>query len=170
MGIKLEFVIVFAIILIVGGAIMLKLDNQTSTQKHINKELEFKETTFIEVDTKKRQSNAFIQKGMRKNGILFLEHLTYNTNNISLLIADKAKYVKNILSLAGHIRVEEKEGYTYNTEYAKYNQKTEILTIPQEFTAKIAKNIIHGANLKYDAIKKEMHAKQIDAVVYTTEK
>jgi len=170
MGIKLEYVISVTIIVIVGAAIMMKLDNKTNILKQVNKELEFKETTFIEVNTKKRQSNAFVQKGVRKNGILSLEHLTYNTKNISLLIADKGNYIKDILILEGHIRVEEKKGYTYSTEHAKYNQKTEILTISQGFTANITKNVIHGSSLKYNAIKKEMYAKKIDAVVYTAEK
>ena len=71
MGIKLEFILFLANCIITIGTVMLKLDDTVTVKIKAKKELEFKKTTFIEVDQKKHQSHAFVEKGMRKQGVLY---------------------------------------------------------------------------------------------------
>lgn len=170
MGIKLEYIIIFTIILIVTVTTTTKLANKSSNSHFNTKELEFKDTTFIEVDTKKMYARSHCDHGVRVAGVLYLTHLNYHTNNIDLLLANKGTYKKNRLFLDGNISLQEKEGFLYKAEHANYNKTTEILHITSAFTAYMNKNIIHGEDLKYNAKKKEISATGIDALVYTVEK
>ena len=170
MGIRLELVLILVLMVTVGVTTMVKLTNTSYKNLASTKELEFSDTTFIEVDREKMQARSFSTYGVRNAGILRLENLTYHTNNIELLLANKGTYKADILYLDGNVSLQEKEGFFYTTEHAKYNQKTEILNITSAFTAKMNENIIKGKTLHYNAVKKEVNATRIDATIYTTEK
>ena len=170
MGIKLEFVLTFAIVGIIAGALLLRLTNTNKKYEVFTKELEFKNTTLIEVDTDKVLSRSYGTYGVRDKGVFSLENLEYSTETIEKLVAKKGKFKGDILYLDGSVVLEEKGGYIYKTEHAKYNQKTEILNITAPFTGQRDKNLIKGNRLRYDTRKKEAYGTKIDSVLYTTEK
>jgi len=170
MGIKLEIILIIAILFIVFVATTMKLSDRTSKINKMSKELEFYNTTFIEVDQTKMRANLFSTYGVREGGVLSLQNLIYHSHNIEKLTADKGTYQENILFLDGHVKLKEKEGFIYSAEHANYHQKREVLTITSPFVAHMAKNIIYGKSLQYFARTKEMNATGIDATVYTVEK
>lgn len=170
MGLKLETLIIVVIVAILSGTLMVKFTHKSSDRKPFTKELEFTDTTFIEVDTATMQGRAFGTYGIRDTGILTLYNLKYHTKNIELLRAKKGTYKGDKLYLDGNITVNQKEGFDYSAEHAIYDKKTKILNITSEFTGIMDKNIIHGYTLRYDVQKKEAFGKRIDAVVYTAEK
>ena len=86
------------------------------------------------------------------------------------MIAKKGKYIKEVLYLDGDVVMQEKNGYTYNTQHANYNQKTEILNITAPFTGVRGQNVMKGETLRYDTVKKEAFGTKVDAILYTTEK
>ncbi len=170
MGLKLEIILIFAILSILMGSYMVKFTDHTSTRKYPTKELEFTQTTFIETDTNKTLGRAFSTYGIRDAGVLTLYDLKYHTDTINLLRAKKGIYKDNKVYLDHNITLNQKEGFDYRAEHAVYDKKTQILNITSTFTAIMNKNIIHGNTLRYDTKKKEAFAKDIDAVVYTVEK
>ena len=170
MGVKLEFVVILAVLVIVTGAMILKVDQSAVKNTIFTKELEFTNTTFTEVDTQKLQGRAYGTYGIRDNGVLSLDNLVYFTETIKYLIADKGMYVGDVLNLDGNIVLEEQEGYNYTTQQASYDQKTEILNVTAPFVATRDKNIIKGDTLVYNTRKKEAYGTTIDAVVYTSVK
>ena len=170
MGIRLEFILIIAIVFAVIVTMRVKLSNGIQKANPSTKELEFSNTIFIEVDREKMQARSFADYGVRDAGILSLNNLRYHTHNIELLLANKGTYRANILYLEGNVSVQEKDGFYYTTQYAKYNQKTEILNLTSTFRAKMDKNIITGKTLRYNALKKEVNATSADAIVYTTKK
>jgi len=170
MAIKLEIILIMSIFFIIFVTTTMKLSDRTSATNRMNKELEFYDTTFIEVDQKKMIANLFSTYGLRESGVLSLKNLIYHSHNIEQLNADNGRYKENILFLDGHVKLKEKEGYIYNSEHAIYYQKKEILTITSPFVAHMEKNIIHGKSLQYFAQTKEINATGIDATVYTVEK
>jgi len=170
MGIRLEYVLILTLLVTIGVTTMVKLTNTTRNELVSTKELEFSDTTFIEVDREQMQARSFSTNGVRDAGVLRLKNLTYHTNNIELLLANDGTYNADTLYLDGNVSLQEKEGFLYTTEHAKYNQKTEILDITSAFTAKMNQNIIKGKTLHYNALKKEVNATKIDAIIYTTEK
>lgn len=170
MGIRLEIILVTVIIIMIIMTTMVKLTNDRAYKITINKELEFTNTTFIEVDKEHTKSNLFATYGVRDHGVLNLEHLKYHSNNIHKLIADNGRYSGDVLYLDGNVMLKEKNGYIYTTQHAKYQEEKEILIITSPFVAHMAKNIIYGNRLKYFALTKELNATAIDATVYTVEK
>ena len=168
MGIKLEYILIVTIIVTVFTATTIKLTSNET--KNSTKELEFLDTTFIEVDTQKMYASLYTPKGVRKNGILSLTKIKYSTPTIDSLLANTGKYKDNILHLDGNVILTEISGSTYKTEHAIYDQRKEILTVTSPFVAYMDKNIFKGASLIYNAITKEANATMIDAVVYPTEK
>ncbi len=170
MGLKLEAVCIVAIVAIVTGAMTLEVDNSAIKNTIFTKELEFTNTTFTEVDTQKLQGRAYGTYGIRNSGVLTLDNLVYFTENIKYLIANKGKYVGDVLTLTGDVEMEEKVGYHFDTQHAIYNQETEILDVRSPFVATSGINIIKGDTLVYHTRKKEAYGTNIDAVVYTAEK
>ena len=170
MGLKLEIVCIIAIVVIVTGALTLEVDNSAVKNTIYTKELEFTNTTFTEVDTKKLQGRAYGTYGVRDSAVLSLDNLVYFTETIKYLIADKGVYVGDILKLEGNIVLEEQQGYNYKTQQASYDQKAEILNVMAPFIASRDKNIIKGDTLVYNTRKKEAYGTAIDAVLYTAEK
>ncbi len=170
MAVRLEIVLIVLIAVTVMTATMVTLTDKKA-QKHVSqKELEFTDTTFIEVDRHKLLAKAFTTYGVRNKGILVLEHVRYKTHNIEEMLADNARYLLDTLYLDGNISLHEKDGYQYTAQRAVYNQRTEILTVNSPFTAKMGKNIIKGSSMQYDALKKQMNGTDIEAVLYTVKK
>lgn len=149
---------------------MVKLDTRLVSEEHQTKELEFSDTTFTEVDQQRMQAYVFSRYGVRDDGVLSLHNLTYHTANLQLLFSNQARYQGDTLYLDGNVTLVDKEGFTYTTQSANYNQKTEILYVSSPFNAKLGQNSIKGDSLRYNAVKKEADASKIDAVLYTTKK
>ena len=170
MGLKLETILTLGIVAILSASFMVKLSSNSSGSKTFTKELEFTNTTFIEVDTYTMQGRAFSTYGVRDKGVLTLYHIKYHTDNIELLRAKKGTYKGDKIYLDGNISLNQKEGFDYTAEHAVYDKKTEILDITSPFVALMDKNIIHGNSLRYDTRKKEAFGQMIDAVVYTDKK
>ena len=170
MGIKLEYILIIILLVTIFMTTTVKLTSSMGKIQTANKDLEFINTTFTEVDTQKMQAKLYSPYGVRKSDVLMLDNVNYNTPNIKSLLADKASYSNNILNLDGNVTLTETIGYIYKTEHAMYNQKEEILTITSPFVAYMDKNIFRGNTLIYNAITKEANATKIDAIVYPTEK
>jgi len=170
MGLRIEWVLLVAIIAIVGGSLTTKLNSSTDKHKTFTKELEFTYTTFTEVDTTKLQGRAYGTYGTRDDGVLTINNLVYQTETIESLVAKKGTYMGNIVYLEGDVVMDDTNGYTYETQQAEYDQETEILNITAPFVASSDENIIKGDTFTYNTRKKEAYGTVIDAAVYTVEK
>ena len=170
MGIRLEFVLIILIVMTIVLTTMVELTDPKTTNIQHYKELEFHNTTFIDVDNKQMQAKLYTTYGLRKEGVLSLDKLRYHTKNIKLLLADKGTYKEDILYLDGNVSLQEKEGFLYITDHANYHQDTHMLHITSDFVAMMNKNIIKGKTLSYNTLQKEGNATRIDAVIYTSEK
>lgn len=170
MGLKLEWAIGLVIVAILSVSFKIKVSNNENNNTLFTKELEFSDTTFIEVDTNKTEGVAYSKYGVRDNSILVLHDFQYETSHIELLSAQTATYKKNEIYLDTNIVVNQKEGFRYRAEHAVFHKNTEILHITSPFTAMMNKNIIKGNNLYYYTRKKEIYATNITATVYTAKK
>lgn len=166
MGIKLEFVLIIAIIGIISGSLMLKLSNTTVQQQTFTKELEFTNTTFTEVDTETMKSRAYCTYGVRDKGVFILDNLEYSTDSIESLLANKARFQNDKLYLDGDVELQEKGGYRYETQHAIYHQKTEILNITAPFIGVQGQNIVQGNSLEYNTRKKKATGKTVGTVFH----
>jgi len=169
MELRIESVIVFAIAIIVTGTMVLKIDSTTQKNDVSTKELEFTNTTFTEVDTQKLHGRAYGTYGIRDNGTLRLEDMVYFTDTIKHLVSDKGDYVDDVLNLEGNIILEEKQGYTFKTQKAVYNQNTELLRVHAPFQATMDKNFFQGTRLVYHTRTKDLYAENVRAVYHTAE-
>lgn len=170
MGLKLEVVVIIAIVGIISGALMIKFDDTSVKGKIFTKEIEFTNTTFIEVDTDMMKSRAYAAYGVREKGIWTLVDLVYASDSIESLLAKKGRYDDDILYLDGDVVMQEKGGYKYETQHAIYNQKTGILNITAHFTGLKDKNIIRGESLEYDTRQKKAYGTTVGTVFYTPDK
>ncbi len=170
MGIKLEHVLTIAIIGIISGSLMLKLENTPVTTKVFTKDLEFTNTILIEVDTGNMKSRAHVTYGARDKGVLTLDNLLYLGDNIESISANKGRFQGDMLHFDGDVVMQEKGGYRYETQHAVYNKKTEILNITSPFTGVKGQNMIQGKSLEYDTRKKKATGRTVGTVFYTPDK
>lgn len=167
---KLELIILLATLFIVAGAYTIKISDKAVMDVSAKKELEFNDTIFTEVNASGFLGRATTQKGVRVNGVLMLDKLRYHTNHIRLLRSDTARLENEVLYLDGNIFMDQKKGFFYEAEHAKYHKRHKILTITSPFTATLNKNVIKGQSLEYDTVKKEAFATKVNGVVYTIKK
>ena len=158
------------IVLIISVSLFVELSNSDKKRKAFTKDLEFTNTNFIEVDTQKMQGWVYSTHGIRDKGVLIFDNVVFHTDNIDSLRGKKGKYRNDVLYLDGDVVMEENEGYTYTTQHANYNQKTEILKITSPYTAVKGKDVMKGKSLRYNTVKKEAYGTRVDAVIYTIEK
>lgn len=170
MGIRLETILTFLIVAILAGTFWIKLDTNVTSKSKAAKELEFTDTTFIEVDTNKTLGLAYSESGNYENSIWTLYKLTYHTDAINYLQADKGKYIGNVIYMDGNVTLEEKEGYIYKAQHVKYDKDLEELEINSPFNGTLGKNTIQGNWLLYKTSLKEIFAHKVHAVIYTQEK
>lgn len=158
------------IALIISVSYFVELSNTLKKRKAFTKDLEFTNTNFIEVDTQKMQGWVYSTYGVRDKGVLTMDNIVFHTHNIDSLIGKKGTYRKDILYLDGDVVMEEKNGYTYKTQHANYNQRTEIFNITSPYTAVRGKDVIKGKTLRYNTAREVAYGTNVDAVIYTTEK
>jgi hypothetical protein len=170
MAIKLEHILIAIIVVLISGVLMIKIRNAPPPSKPFTKELEFTDTTLIEVDTGDLHSRAYVTLGIRDRGILTIENLVYLSDNIESLSAKNGIYYGNKLYLDGDVILHEKGGYRYETEHAIYDQKTEILDITAPFIGVKGLNMIQGESLEYDTRKKKASGTTVGTVFYTPDK
>jgi hypothetical protein len=170
MGLRIELILVVTIITIIGGSFTMKLNDNADKIKPFTKEMEFTNTTFTEVDTKKLQAHAYGTHGVRDDGILTIKNLVYRTETIEALIANRGTYMGNIIYLEGDVVMDDTNGYVYETQQAEYDQLTEVLNITAPFVATKGKSVIKGDTFTYYTKKEEVYGTKIDAVVYTVDK
>lgn len=170
MGLKLEFVLIVAIVGTILGALMIKFEDTSTKEQTLTKELEFTDTTLIEVDTDMMKSRTFATYGVRDKDIWTLDNLVYASGSIESLYANKGTYHGDVLHLDGDVVMQEKGGYRYETQHAIYNQKTEILNITAPFTGVKDKNSISGKSLEYDMRLKKAYGTTVGTVFYTPDK
>lgn len=170
MGIKLEFVLIIAIIGIIAGSLMLKLRNAPVPTKVLTKEVKFTNTILLEVDTEKMKSRAYATHGIRDQGVLTLDNIVYLGDTIESLSANKARLKGDFLHLDGNVVLQERGGYKYETQHAIYNKKTEILNITSPFTGVRGQNIVQGESMEYNTRKKKATGTTVGTVFYTPDK
>jgi hypothetical protein len=170
MGIRLETILTFLIVAILAGTYWVKLDTSVASKSKSKKELEFTDTTFIEVDTNKTLGLAYSESGNYENRIWTLYKLTYHTDSINYLQANKGTYINNVIYMDGNVTLEEKEGYIYKAQHVKYDKDLEELEINSPFTGTLGKNTIKGNWLLYKTSLKEVFAQKVHAVIHTREK
>jgi len=170
MGIRIEFILLLLIAIVSVGAFNVKLNTKVKKEEIFTKELDFTYTTFREVDTKHLQAIAYGTHGVRDAGILTILNLVYSTEVIESLVAQKGKYIGNIIYLEGNVAFTDNKGYNCESEQAEYDQSTAILNITAPYVATRGENIILGDTLTYNTILKEAYGTVIDAELYTIDK
>ncbi len=170
MVLRLEHLLFITSIVISVAAFTVVLKEDEKSKQSFTKELVFTNTTFTEVDTIMQKSTAYSTYGVRDNRVLSVENVKYQTQNIQSLVAKNGKFEGDMLYLEGDVVLHANNGYTYKTQAANYNEKTEVLNITAPYVATQRENIIEGETLRYHVPSKETNGTSIDAILYTIEK
>jgi len=161
---RLEYVLAVLIVLtILAMNANVRANAVVSTQNV--KELEFSNTTLIEVTTQKRVGIAYAEHGIRKHGVLTLEGLVYSNDTITQLSADKARYLEKTIYLEGDVTLLHYKGLRFFTNKANFDKQKEEINITAPFTAYMGKNKIDGEKMQYNMKTEEIYATRIKAEI-----
>ena len=170
MGIRLEHIIFIFIGMVFISFLLIKIEPKPHIEKPHSKELTFTDTRFIEVDTHKIIGLAHSLSGEYEKNTLTLSGITYHTDSVNLLRAEKGIYTGDEIYLEGNVTLHQKEGFDYTAQKAIYNKYTQILIIDSPFRAHLRDNVIEGESVVYDMKKKEALGHNVNAAVYTLKK
>ena len=161
---------VFFIGMILILAINFKLPNSKATENLFSKELELKNATLVEVDQEQILGKLVTKYAVSQDKILLLKELKYFTKNIEYMRANEAKLSGYTLSLKGDVKMQEKDGYLYQTQEAIFYQQRQTLVIATPFYASMGKNILEGKRLLYNLKEKKIYARDIKTNFTTCKK
>lgn len=170
MGIRLEYILSLFVGLVLISFFWVDIEPKTDRVKTHTKELTFMDTRFIEVDTDRILGLAHSKTGEYEKKTLTLNEITYHTDKVNLLRAEKGVYQGDMIFLEGNVTLNQKEGFDYIAQKASYNKESQILKIDSSFKAFLRDNVINGESLVYDMQKKEALGYDVDAIVYTLKK
>ena len=78
MGLKLETILILGIVIILSASYIVKIGGSSSDDKAFTKELEFANTTLIEVDTTTMKGRTFTIYGVKDKDVLTLYDIKYH--------------------------------------------------------------------------------------------
>jgi hypothetical protein len=163
MGVRIEYILVILIILTVIVATKVNVAPADSIVDTGTKELEFRDTTFVEVTTQKREGIAHAAYGLRQNGILTLHKLRYHSGRIKEMSAERAHYRERMIYLEGNVYLLDQKGFRFETQEAVYEREAERIRVTAPFHAYFDANSIAGESLLYDMVSQVLYAEKIDA-------
>ena len=169
MGIKLEGILLVSIIVIISSSFMVKLNTTESKSPLTSKELVFTNTVFTEVNQNLLLGHATVSEGIYENKLLTVKDILYKTDDIEYMQANNGIYEKDILYVENDVELQEVGGALYKTQQAVYNQKTQLLELPNTFGSIYGQNVIEGDSLIYDLNSSKMMGKSVSTVFYTAE-
>jgi hypothetical protein len=165
MAIRIEWIVILAIVSIVSLAYNYKISNQYFKKVSSSKELEFYDTVFSKVDTKSLINKINTKYGVLKNKTLTVESLIYQDTQISKLYANNGILDDDTLTLEGNVSLFQDESLEVYTQKAIYNKAKSQLIIPTQFLSKIQQDIIEGEELIYNINQKISTAINIKAKI-----
>ncbi len=169
MVIKIEWALILAMAVTIWLSLTVSFQDKINPSKD-NKELEFNNTIFTEVNTTGPVSQAYAKTGMQKAGVLTLEQVSYKKGGKNEIVANKATYTKDEILLQGDVKVIQDGGFVYSTQEAVYNPKSKTFTSPTPFVASMGQNTFSGKKLDYDLQNKEAKSQKIHAIIFMQDK
>jgi len=163
MGVRIEWILIVMVVSIVLFSYNINIKNNTISNTILQKDLEFFDTTFREVNTTSTIYKLYTRYGVLQNKQLNIKHILYSDTNINYISAKNAVIYDNIVYLENDVKIYQKDGYKYFANEVIYNKKTKVLNIPTQFKAIMSQNEIIGINLQYDSNQKTLLASQLKA-------
>ena len=170
MGLKLEFILIFLVVIVLAISSKIELHNKNIVNKISTKEMKFTDTIFTEVNTEKIIDVSYGTHGVRDNGILTVQNFKYHSDSVKLLSSDEAIYKGDKIYLNYNIDFNKELGSNCYSEHAEYNKSSKILDITSPFKAIEGKDIAYGDTMRYFSDRKEMFASRVNIMFYTKEK
>lgn len=161
---RIETALILSTLLIVAILFLIRFDEKEPKPFQPIPELTFENTLLTEVDTNRTLGRAFGLKGVQEQEILHLESLRYWTERLESLVADKATFGDDVITLSGNVSFSQTNGYRYESQKAIYFQQSGLLEIPVAFTATMHDTTVQGEMLQYETQKREIDATHIYAV------
>lgn len=165
MAIKTEWVLILSIAVTLLVSFSLKFQDSMHGAE-IKKELSFKNTIFTEVDANGVRSFAKVKNGEQVNGILTMNEISFDKIDNTKIAADKALYAKDEIVLSGDVKIQQKNGFTFDTQKAIYNTRQGKITSPGKYHAALNENLMTGTNLSYDTKKQTASSQSVHATLY----
>jgi LPS export ABC transporter protein LptC len=98
-------------------------------------------------------------------------HYIENKNKLGEhLYADKGRFEKDIVYLNDNVRYFREDGLSFESDYAVYDTKKDLIDVPEAFILTQNENIIYGSSLHYNSLTGQIRAKNIDANYYIEDK
>jgi lipopolysaccharide assembly outer membrane protein LptD (OstA) len=169
MAIKIEWVLIFFITITLLVSFSLRVEDSIH-KTGIQKELNFKDTIFAEVDTSGLLSFANVKNGEQTNGILTMHDISFDKIDDTKVTANRAVYEKDEIVLSGNVKIKQKNGFVFNSQKAIYNTRSGKITSKDKYNATLNGNLLTGDNLSYDTKKLNATSSGIHAILHTQDK
>lgn len=115
--------------------------------------LELKNFKLTELNKEGLSSALNASVGFRYKNRYILEKLNFTDSNekyITNIHANKGIYRGNSLKLNGNVKYFREDGIIFDTQNAKYNKKTKIITSSEKYIAYIGDNKVTGSSFMYN--------------------
>lgn len=162
---KLQYIIAGVIVFILVSSFVIKKESNTSNQSKSKKDLEFTNTTLMEVDEASLVGYTFATYGVRDNNILTLNNIIYKDVRVDKLTALKGVYNTQKMVLSGKVDLHYKDGIRSQSQNAIYHKELSIVEITTPFLVTTPLHTFRGKSFVYDMKNRIAKATKIDALL-----
>ena len=135
-------------------------------ESNCSKEALFREFSLVDINQNGIKNELIASEGIKYRDYFEAKYINITHEKIYHVIAQKAIYIKNLVSLENNITLKKDNKMEFQTNSLKYNMKKKIAYTEDGFMMNTNGTTIRGTNLKYDLSIGKISADKIHASMY----
>jgi len=169
MGLRIEWILFILIVFVISISFVIDISGYDIDKYKKQKDLEFYDTVFSEVNQTDRISMLKTKHGVQYNNILSLQDIDYSDNAVESLVSKKAIMENDVILLEDNVSLHQRGDFVYMTQKAFYYKNKSILRVPNDFFSYRLNDTIGGTFMIYDLKTKIINADNVKAVLQMVE-
>jgi len=167
-----RIILVVAIIVITIVSIYQLQHNTVHKSKNLksSKEVEFSDAKIVEVNRDQIKSITHAKRIYKTKKELLMFGVKFENSFKDILTSHKAIQKAKEIHFYKDVKFLRNSGFTYYTNRAIYNQKSEVLTITTQFKAVRDKDTFYGKSMVYYSDGGYIDAKKVDSILLLEQK
>ncbi|NOZ90194.1 MAG: LPS export ABC transporter periplasmic protein LptC [Epsilonproteobacteria bacterium] len=165
MVLRVEYILLISLGILSFFIFIEKPNSIDAKEANSSKEALFRDFSLIEINENGIENELKATEAVKYKESLEAENIDITHQKIYHIIAKKAVYKKNIVSIENNITLKKDNEMEFKTDSLIYNMKEKVAYTKDGFEMDLNGSKIYGSNLRYDLKQKDISADGINATM-----
>ncbi len=165
MVLRVEYILLISLIILSFFIFIEEPNSINVSESNLSKDILFKDFVLVEINQNGIENRLKATEAVKYKDVLEAIEINITHKKVYHIIAQKAIYKKNIISIEDNITLKKDNEFEFKTDALIYKMKQRLAYTKDGFIMDINGSKIYGTNLKYDLIKEEISADKIKATM-----